>query len=90
MKNDNQKSTRNYLFKVFVNGKMTERYETTKLSRFLRKLKLINWRISGVKVYLRVSSGRSLENHGRLADFYNDGDYTCKVDFDQALAAFLE
>lgn len=85
-----RKSTGNYLFKVFINGKMTERYETKKLSRFLWKLRLINWQISGLRVYLRVSSGRSLENHGRLADFYNDGTYNNRPDFNQALAAFLE
>jgi hypothetical protein len=73
-----------------VNGKMIERYETKKLCRFLRKLKLIDWHISGLKVYLRVSSGRSLEAHGILTDFYNDGWYSNKVDFDQSLAAFLE
>lgn len=69
---------------------MTERYETKKFRRFLRKLKLINWQILSIKVYLRVGYGRSLENHGRLADLYNDGYYTTKAEFDSSLAAFLE
>lgn len=79
-----KKGSNNYLVKV--NG---NRYETTSIRRFLNHVRTIKWG-KDTLAYLRVSYGKDKDNYGKWQNFYNDGDYTNKKDFTQALNAFLE
>ena len=74
----------NYLLKV--DG---ERYETTSIRRFTTHVASIKWE-NHPSVYLRVSYGMQKDPRGKMRTFYNDGDYSDKHEFMEALRAFLE
>jgi hypothetical protein len=80
-----QKEKRNYT--IIVNGK---RYESSHIRRFLNHVRTIKWEIGHPRVYLRVSYGMKENHQGKRKTFYNDGSYTEKHEFNQALKAFLE
>lgn len=80
---------RNYTLKIF-HGQKEERVETKSIVRFLRRVRLINWSESNLRVYIRVSYGKQKDNYGKLTTFYNNGDFTNRQDFELALNAFLE
>lgn len=84
--NNNHK--RNYLLKVFY-GQKVERYETHSIRRFYNHARTIKWKNKPIKVYLRISYGKQLTLGGKLENFWNDGKYTNKEDFELALNAFL-
>ncbi|KKQ92219.1 MAG: hypothetical protein UT17_C0003G0242 [Candidatus Woesebacteria bacterium GW2011_GWB1_39_10] len=67
-----------------------DKYRTGKKRLFLKKARLINWRIKGLKVYLKVSYGKSFDNFGKFTDFWNDGDYTSRGSFWLAFNVFTE
>lgn len=69
-----KEGSQNYLVKV--NG---QRYETTSYRRFYNHVGTINW--GNCPVYLRVSYGDG---------YYNDGEYTNKKEFLEALEAFID
>jgi hypothetical protein len=79
-----KKGSSNYLVKV--NG---QRYETSSIRRFYNHIRTIKWG-SGTLAYLRVSYGKDKDIHGKIINFYNDGEYTNKKEFGDALNAFLE
>lgn len=90
MKNNFKNQWINYFFKVSVGRKMIQKCATKKWRRFLNNSRLIHWQNPATKVYLRIVYGKERDNFGHLVKFYNDGDYTTKAEFNQALAAFLE
>ena len=79
-----KKGSSNYLIKV--GG---ERYETTSIRRFTTHVASIKWG-NLPSVYLRVSYGIQKDHRGKMNYFYNEGDYSNKHEFTQALRAFLE
>lgn len=79
-----------YLIKVFANRKMIDRCRTYSKRRILNFVRTIKWQIDGLKVYLRVSYGKQLNNYGKMESFWNDGYYKNKEDFNLALEAFTE
>lgn len=80
---------RNYTLKIF-SGQKVDRVETKSIVRFLRRVRLIKWQDSTIKVYLRISYGNMIDVWGKRVTAYNNGTYTNKKDFDLALNAFLE
>ena len=70
--------------------KGVKRRTTKSRRRFLYYTRLIPWQIKDLKVYLKVSDGLQKDHRGKMVEFYNDGDYINKKDFDLALNAFLE
>ena len=79
-----KKGSSNYLIKV--DG---ERYETTSIRRFATHVASIKWQDTP-SVYLRVSYGMQKDHRGKMNYFFNEGDYSNKHEFTQALCAFLE
>ena len=74
-------------YTLTVNG---QRYETSKKKPFCTHVGTINWNISMIEVRLRVSYGVFKDVYGKKQTFVNEGIYTNKHDFIQALRAFLE
>lgn len=66
------------------------RHDTSKIRRFLRYTRLINWQNKNLQVYLKVTYGKQRDHRNKLVQFYNDGDYESRDDFTRALRAFLE
>ena len=85
-----EKYKRNYTLKVFENGKQVDRCQTHSLRRFMSHLRMINWKNSHPRVYLRVSYGKRLDNFGKITEFHNDGDYENENDLWLAFNAFIE
>lgn len=81
---------RNYTLKLFKNGKLADRYQTHSYRLFVQRLRTINWKEKGIKVYLRVYYGKFLDNFGKLSHFWNDGDYEDKESLWLAFNAFIE
>ena len=77
---------RNYTLKI--NGASI--IKTHSIIRFLRKTRLIKWGNKPVEVFVRVYDGRYKDVFGKMIDFFNEGTYANKKDFDLALTAFLE
>lgn len=90
MKNNYKNQKINYFLKVTAGHKTIQKCATKKWRRFLNNLRQISWRNPATKVYLRIVYGKDRDNFGHLVKFYNDGRYTNKTEFNQALAAFLE
>lgn len=80
----------NYTFRVVRNGKTVDRCQTHLRRRFSARLRTINWQITPLKVYLRVSYGRQKCNLGCVCNFANEGEYESKTDLLGAFAAFTE
>ena len=85
-----QSNRLNFTFRVEKDGKVINKCHTHSIRRFYHRIGTINWQSKPSKVYLRVSYGRGLNNFGKMANFYNDGDYTTKHDLIFALKAFTE
>ena len=81
---------RTFILKVVVEGRIALRRDTGKIQRFLHLTRLINWQDKGLRVYLKVSNGKDKDHTGKLVEFYNDGWYENKEDFDLAYQAFIE
>jgi hypothetical protein len=79
-----------FTIKIYKNNKLISKTRTGKKRLFLKKVRLINWKDGGIKVYLKVDYGKRLDNFGKYTSFWNDGDYDNKDDFWLALNAFLE
>jgi len=79
-----------YSIKIYKNGKLTQTTRSFKKRRFLKNIRLINWKESHLKVYLKVNYGRDYDVWGKYTYFYNDGDYFRKKDFWLAFNAFCE
>jgi hypothetical protein len=79
-----------YSFKVYKNGKPVYMCSTHKIRRFLIKSRLINFEEQYIKVYLKVTYGRFLNNRGKMVNFHNDGIYDNRTDYWFALNAFIE
>lgn len=75
---------------VTKNGKKVYGYHSRSKRRFYNRARTINWKDKPLKVYLRVSYGRSKDVWGKYTNYYNDGDYDTKKDFWLALKAFCE
>lgn len=80
----------NFSYKVIGNGKQVEICHSHSKRHFCTRLALINWHLNHLKVYLRVSYGKRMDNFGKLVTFYNDGWYENKKDFWLAFDAFTE
>lgn len=63
---------------------------THKLRRFSDHLQAVNFSQPGTKAYIRVYYGRFVDNHGKMNDFYNDGEYENKKDLLKAYKAFIK
>ena len=67
-----------------------KRYDSANKRRFFHHTRLINWEIGSIQVYLKVSDGKREDHRGKMVEFFNDGDYSNKHDFNKALVAFCE
>lgn len=65
------------------------RYESKSMRRFLRHVRTIKWKETTLAT-LRVSYGTGKDVFGKEVTFNNEGEYTNKKDFEQALTAFME
>jgi len=83
------KSRPNFTYKVTRDGTVVVKCQTHSLRRFYHRIRSIKWQ-NGRSVYLRVNYGKSLNNQGRVAAFYNDGDYQTRGELLRALATFTE
>ena len=84
------KNRLNLTFRVVKNGKTIQRCQTHSRRRFYNRIRTINWQNKPIKVYLRVSYGRSKTNRGTVETFYNSGTYSTKHELLDALTAFTE
>lgn len=76
--------------KIYKKGRLISKTRTGRKRLFLKKVRLINWKDGGIKVYLKVDYGKYIDNFGKYTGFWNDGDYDNKDYFWLALNAFLE
>ena len=79
-----------YLYKILKNKELVDKRLTHSKKRFLKNLRTISWKDAPVKVYLRISYGKRVDNFGKLVAFYNDGIYENKKDLWLAFNAFTE
>lgn len=82
------KNKLNYTFRVIKDGKTIDRCQTHSNRRFYNRIRTINWQNNPLKVYLRVSYGRTECNMGCVCNFYNDGWYENRKELMFALEAF--
>lgn len=80
----------NFTLKIYKNSREVQRVQTCSRRRFLKKTRTINWQDSPLKVYLRINYGKHKDNYGKTINFWNDGEYSNRADFDMALQAFME
>lgn len=85
-----KKNEPSFAFRVIKNGKTVGRYQAHSKHRFYNRIRSINWKEGVDKIYLRVSYGKSIDNFGKLTNFYNDGEYKTKKNLLFALSAFIE
>lgn len=78
----------NFTLKIFKNNRTIQRVQTHSIRRFHNRLRTINWKERGLKVYLRVSYGRHKDVFGKKITFYNEGFYENKDDLWNTLEAF--
>ncbi len=83
------KSRPNFTYKITRNGTVAVKCQTHSLRRFYHRIRSIKWQ-KEQSVYLRVNYGKALNNRGKIAAFYNDGDYQTRGELLEALAAFTE
>jgi len=80
---------KNYTFKIYKNRKVVSRLSTHLLRRFLSRLRTIKFS-KRMKVYLRVSCGRSQDSFGKVSTDFNDGFFKNQNDlidaFNEALS----
>ncbi len=69
-----------YTFKVFKNGQLIQRYDSSSLRRFRNHVGTIKFQ-NNFEVYLKANYGNG---------YYNDGIYTNYKDFLLALYAFAD
>jgi hypothetical protein len=67
-----------FTIKIYKNDKLISKTRTGKKRLFLKKIRSINWKDRGIKVYLKVSYGKKFDKFGKYTEFWNDGDYTDK------------
>lgn len=79
-----------YTIIVEQNGKMTHKYRTHSIRRFVRNLRTIKWQSGGIRAYLRVNYGRHFDVFGKKSAFHNDGWYERKENLWLAFNAFKE
>ena len=79
-----------YTLKIFKNGKLVRRSLTANQRRFAYFLRMINFQIKGILVYIKVDYGKSLDNFGKMTNFHNDGEYVTRKDLMMAFRAFTE
>lgn len=84
-----------YTLRTTENGKVVINVRTKKKRKFLKKIRTINWRNKAIKIYLKVTYGKHINNNGKRVMFYNDGFYynkekEDKKDFFVAVKAFTE
>lgn len=84
------KNKLNYTSRILKNGKTIDRCQTHSKRRFYNRIRMINWRNSPIKVYLRVSYGKKKCIKGCLCTFYNDGWYNNENNLMWAFNAFSE
>lgn len=84
------KDHKNFTLKVYRGKKKVDTIHTHKLRRFSNHIQAIDFSQSGTKAYIRVYSGRFIDNRGKMNDFYNDGEYFNKKDLLKAYKAFIE
>ena len=89
MKRENKEGL-NFTLKVLKRGKIAQRYESSHLRRFCAVVKALSFKKHDIKVHLRVSYGRHLDNFGKMVEFWNDGVYDTRKDFLLAFNAFRE
>lgn len=82
------KNSLNFTYRIIKNGKTIGRCQTHSKRRFYNRIRTINWQKNHLKVYLRVSYGRTECNTGCVCNFYNDGWYDNKEDLMFALDNF--
>jgi len=82
------KKSKNYTFKISMDGKTVKVVRTHSLRKFSTHLRTINWQKSPLKVYLRVSYGQKKCIDGCVCTFYNDGSYENEADLLFAFDAF--
>ena len=79
-----------FTYKVRNDGELIDGGYTHSIRRFRNKIGTINWKLRGIKVYLRVSGGKEQDVFGKRVSFYNDGWFENKKDLLSALKAFVE
>ena len=83
-----------YFAKVIKKGKMAQMAHTAISSRFLSFIKAVSFpelkKIPNSHLYIKVVYGKSLDNYGKLREFYNDGEYTNRKDLNLAVRAFFK
>jgi len=70
-----------FVFRIVKSGEIVQRYHSSSIRRFRKRVGTINWQNHDFKVYLRVSYGNR---------FYNSGIYENLKDFLFALDAFAD
>lgn len=84
----NKKGKLNFTYRAVKDGKTIGRCQTHSKRRFYNRIDTINWQNSPLKLYLRVSYGRTKCNMGCVCNFYNDGWYDNKEELMFALDNF--
>jgi hypothetical protein len=80
----------NYSYKLIRKGLVMDKCSSHSLRVFLKNLRTINWQHRPLKVLLKVSYGKRIDNFGKLTNFDNEGEYDNKKDLWQAFMAFTE
>ena len=80
---------KSFLIKVFYPHEIYK-YQTHFIRRFLKKTRTTKWQNTPIKVFLKVSYGREENWQDKKENFYNDGYYENRSDFELALNAFVE
>lgn len=75
------------MFYTIFNGK---KHRTRFVRRFALHVGALKWEKLKGRCYLKVSYGRKMTNQGKIEEFWNDGFYTNRHDFNLAYKAFIE
>lgn len=79
-----------FTLKIFKVGKLMKKVRTNSDRRFFYITRSINWDVKDISAYIEFNYGKKLSNQDKIEEFFNDGKYENKADFDLAYEAFRE